>query len=251
MASGNFALGLKHHILNGRLSEAKKVLAVAQIPLEEVADDDQNTPLHWCAQGLEVEASKREASESETLAFLLQNGAPKNRQNMLGETPLLTAVKLAVIDETRAITLVQDMLKHGADASRPDNVGETPLMEAAVGRYLAIGRLLLEHRANPLAESAHGHTALSLLEGDDSEDFVALLEGPLAVRAAREAQESSNEDAGETAQERQQKAEVRFEQKAKLFNQTLFGQKLRPGLAKDQDKAGKPYPEYGTLHDID
>jgi len=249
MAAANFALGLRHHLLNGRLGEAKKLLAVAQISLEDVTDEDQNTPLHWCVQGLEVEAEKRESSECETLAFLLQNGAPKNRQNLLGETPLLTAVRLATLNESRATALVQEMLKRGADASRPDNVGETPLMEAVVADFQGIARILLEQRANPLAESSTGHTALSLAEADGNEACVTLLKGPLAERAAQDARK---EDAqGDTIEERQQKAEARFERQAKVFNQTLFGQKLRPGLAKDQDKAGKPYPEYGTLHDID
>eukprot|EP00812_Abedinium_dasypus_P014418 NODE_7942_length_410_cov_302.281690.p4 GENE.NODE_7942_length_410_cov_302.281690~~NODE_7942_length_410_cov_302.281690.p4 ORF type:complete len:66 (+),score=15.38 NODE_7942_length_410_cov_302.281690:3-200(+) len=65
----------------------------------------------------------------------------------------------------------------------------------------------------------------------------------MGSRAAAECGEAKDteEPAIETARERQ----------AKRKEQTLFGQKLTPGLAHDKDKPGKPYPEYGTLYDID
>jgi len=243
-------LALKHHVLNGRLAEAKKVLASAQLSLEDCVDEDGNTPLHWCAKGLEIEAEKREAPDQETLAFLLQNGAPKNRQNALGETPLLLTVRLATLEPARAKTLVEEMLKKGnVDPCRSDISGETPLMEAAAAGLEPIGRLLLEARANPLTESSSGLTAAKLAEDSGVDEFVKLLKSPLAERAAREAREEEAD--GRTAEAREKASELMRERKAKKLEQTLFGQKLHPGLAKDKDAPGKPYPEYGTLHDID
>jgi ankyrin repeat protein len=250
MTSVSPVLELKHHVINGRLTQAKKLLTVSQISLEDCCDEDSNTALHWCAQGLGIETEKRVATDVESFVFLLQNGAPKNRQNALGETPLLSVVRMAVAEPDRAELLVEEMLKKGlVDPSRADMSGETPLMEAAAAGLEKIGRLLLEHRANPLAESASGLTAAQLASESDCEGFVKLLKSPLAERAAKEARQ---EDAqGKTMEQREKEKEEKREQMAKKFEQTLFGQKMHPGLARDSDRPGKPYPEYGTLHDID
>ncbi|CAE7249031.1 DNAH6 [Symbiodinium pilosum] len=186
MAGGNTILELKHHVLNGRLAQAKKLIAASQISLEETADEDGNTPLHWLAQALETKAP--EATDQEMLAFLLQNGAPKNRQNSLGETPLMSAVRLFLLDEQRALVLIEELLsKARVDPSRCDMVGETPLMEAAAAGLDGLGEVLLNHRANPLAESSSGLTALQLAQEYKQEAFVTLLKSPLAERAAMEA----------------------------------------------------------------
>lgn len=250
MAGGNTALELKHHVLNGRLTQAKKLIAATQLSLEDAQDEDGNTPLHWCAQGLQTEADRREAKDEETCVFLLQNGAPKNRENQLGETPLMTAVRLATLDPTRAQALIEELLKRGrVDPCRADVSGETPLMEAAAAGLESLGRLLLEYRANPMAESSSGLTAAQLAEDSGCEEFIQLLKSPLAERAAKEARKEESQ--GQTEEERRRLNEVKLERKAKKFEQTLFGQKLQPGLARDRDAPGKPYPEYGTLHDID
>jgi len=249
-AQENFALALKHHILGGRLASAKKILASSQLSLEDTYDEDGNTALHWCAQGLQTEVDKREATETETFVFLLQNGAPKNRQNNLGESPLMAAVRLATLEPKRAATLIEEMLKKGkVDPSRVDMSGETPLMEAAAAGLDDIGKLLLEYRANPLAESSSGLTAAQLADESGCEAFVELLKSPLAERAAKEAR--TEEAQGKTEEQLQKERDARREKQAKKFDQTLFGQKMHPGLAKDKNAPGKPYPEYATLHDID
>lgn len=248
--AGNQVLEFKYHVINGRLTQAKKLLSASQLSVEEASDEDSNTPLHWCSQGLQTETDKRAATDVETFMFLLQNGAPKNRQNAIGETPLLTAVRQAVAEPERAASLIEEMLKKGmADPCRADISGETPLMEAAAAGLEDVGKLLLEHRANPLAESQSGLTAAQLAAESDCEAFVQLLKSPLAERASKEAR--VEEQQGKTMEQREKERQERREKQAKKFEQTLFGQKLRPGLANDADKPGKPYPEYGTLHDID
>ena len=83
--------------------------------------------LHWLALSL---AEPPQESPQEMLAFLLQNGAPKNWQNSLGETALMAAVRLAALEPQRTLSLIEDFLVKGrVDAGRPDLVGETPLME--------------------------------------------------------------------------------------------------------------------------
>ncbi|CAK0824854.1 unnamed protein product [Prorocentrum cordatum] len=146
-AGGNSALELKHHVLNGRLAQAKKLLASTRISLEDCQDEDGNTALHWCAQGLQTDAETREVPDEEMLIFLLQNGAPKNRQNRIGETPLMGAVRMATLDPLRAEALISALLSKGhADPRRADVSGESPLMEAAAAGLEEVGRLLLEHR---------------------------------------------------------------------------------------------------------
>lgn len=248
MDGGNAALTLKHHILAGRLRQIRLALAAAEVSLEDCCDEDGNTPLHWCAQGLQTEQGRREASAEETCLLLLQHSAPKNRQNNLGETPLLTAVRAAVADPAKAEVLIREMLgKAAADPCRADLTGETPIMEACAAGLEPIARLLLECKADPLASSTSGMTAAQLAEESGNDDVVTLLKSPLAVRAAREARTRA---AGEATEEASTESYERKEaQRAQRLGETLFGQKLRPGLAKDAP--GKPYPEYGTLHDID
>ncbi|CAJ1387733.1 unnamed protein product [Effrenium voratum] len=237
---GNTVLELKYHVLHGRLTQAKKLLAASQVSLEEAADEDGNTALHWLAQALTE--PEKEASEQEMLAFLLQNGAPKNRQNCLGETPLMSAVRLAILEPAQAAAFIEDLLvKARVDPSRGDLVGETPLMEAAASGLEGIGRLLLEHRANPLAESDSGLTAAKLAEQHQAPEFLQLLKSPLAERASQEAKKEDSQ--GRTMEDRRKFADLLREKQAKKFDQTLFGQKLRPGLAHDKDGPGKPYAE--------
>lgn len=237
---------LKHHLINGRLDRAKTLLATLRLSLEECTDDELNTPYHWCVQGLEVEKDKREVPDEEVLVFILQLGAPKNQRNLLGETPLLTAVRLAMLEPKRAEALIKRMLVAGmADPCRPDIMGETPLMEAAASGLRGVVQTLLEHYANPLAQSINKLTAIQLAEETGEEAIVQLLKSPLAERAARENRLRNDEGTHE-----QTSVKIR-EGKVGRSEQTLFGQKQHPGLAWDQDMPGKPYPEYGTLHDID
>ncbi|CAJ1423237.1 unnamed protein product, partial [Effrenium voratum] len=153
-------------------------------------------------------------------------------------------------EPAQAAAFIEDLLvKARVDPSRGDLVGETPLMEAAASGLEGIGRLLLEHRANPLAESDSGLTAAKLAEQHQAPEFLQLLKSPLAERASQEAKKEDSQ--GRTMEDRRKFADLLREKQAKKFDQTLFGQKLRPGLAHDKDGPGKPYAEYGTLHDID
>merc|ERR1712039_595432 len=93
----------------------------------------------------------------------------------------------------------------GVDPCRADISGETPLMEAAAAGLEDIGRLLLEHRANPLAESSSGLTAAQLAAESDCESMVQLLKSPLAERAAKEARAEDAE--GKTMEQRAKEKE--------------------------------------------
>ncbi|OLP97717.1 hypothetical protein AK812_SmicGene19914 [Symbiodinium microadriaticum] len=134
-------------------------------------------------------------------------------------------------------------------SSRPIPPLGSPHVVAAAAGLEGLGETLLTHRANPLAESSSGLTAMQLAQEYGQVAFVQLLKSPLAERAAMEARKE--EASGRSQEDAQRMAELRREKQAKKFEQTLFGQKLRPGLAHGKDEPGKPYAEYGTLHDID
>ncbi|CAK0824850.1 unnamed protein product [Prorocentrum cordatum] len=296
-AGGNSALELKHHVLNGRLAQAKKLLASTRISLEDCQDEDGNTALHWCAQGLQTDAETREVPDEEMLIFLLQNGAPKNRQNRIGETPLMGAVRMATLDPLRAEALISALLSKGhADPRRADVSGESPLMEAAAAGLEEVGRLLLEHRkklkskkkkttyytkkASPRAPRQPAGGELLRADGRAAGAGVRLrgLRAPAEVAPRREnaralasyvlvqavlvavaafpcgspGQEVCLEEAlGRSEEHLQGHRERRREGEAKQLEQTLFGQRLRPGLSCDRGRPGHPYAEYQTLHDID
>merc|ERR1719335_44693 len=99
-------------------------------------------------------------------------------------------------------------------------------MEAAAAGLEGIGKILLEHRANPLAESASGLTAAQLASESDCEAFVKLLKSPLAERAAKEARQEDAE--GKSMEQRAKEKDERRAAQAKKFEQTLFGQKMYP-----------------------
>merc|ERR1712032_136165 len=165
----------------------------------------------------------------------------------------MTAMRVAHSDSVRAQALVDVLLTRAMiDACQPDSMGETPLMEAAAAGLTDLGRLLLEHRANPLATSSTGLMASQMAETSGHIEFMNLLKSPLAERAARDAATRESHGGVEGYDEEDDTMqEKRMERSAKRFEQTLFGQKMHAGLARHKDAPGKPYPEYGTLHDID
>merc|ERR1719301_171074 len=154
--------------------------------------------------------------------YLVSQNAPRNRQNVLGETPLLAALRAPPAgEEGIAVTerLVGEMLKEaGADPNRVDMTGETALMEAASAGYESIGKLLLEHRADPEKMSSAGLTAVDLAAEAGASSFADLLKSPLAQRAINEAKAKRTEE------------EAREKENVKDFNtskkeQLLFGQR--------------------------
>ncbi|CAK0824849.1 unnamed protein product [Prorocentrum cordatum] len=236
-AGGNSALELKHHVLNGRLAQAKKLLASTRISLEDCQDEDGNTALHWCAQGLQTDAETREVPDEEMLIFLLQNGAPKNRQNRIGETPLMGAVRMATLDPLRA--------EASPRAPRQPAGGELLRADGrAAGAGVRLRGLRAPAEVAPRRENARALASYVLVQ--------AVLVAVAAFPCGSPGQEVCLEEAlGRSEEHLQGHRERRREGEAKQLEQTLFGQRLRPGLSCDRGRPGHPYAEYQTLHDID
>lgn len=118
-------------------------------------DADANTMLHRCAAGAAAASGGTEVAR-----LLLEAKAEVNDRNLLGETPLLVAVRAA---GDPAEALVRLLLEASAEPGHADALsGETALMEAACRGELGISRLLLEAGADPAQKNSHGLTARDL-----------------------------------------------------------------------------------------
>jgi uncharacterized protein len=60
----------------------------------------------------------------------------------------------------RDVPMATLLLEHGANPDHPSAGALTALHRAAIRGHTEIVRLLLAHRANPLARDRSGHTAL-------------------------------------------------------------------------------------------
>ena len=97
------------------------------------------TPLHFAATYGHLELAR----------VLLAHGADVDDATP-GETPLDRAV---IMHDVPMATL---LLEHGANADHPSAAGLTALHRAAIRGHTEIVRLLLAHRANPLARDPVG-----------------------------------------------------------------------------------------------
>eukprot|EP00928_Gymnodinium_smaydae_P017908 TRINITY_DN16833_c0_g1_i1.p1 TRINITY_DN16833_c0_g1~~TRINITY_DN16833_c0_g1_i1.p1 ORF type:complete len:547 (-),score=101.31 TRINITY_DN16833_c0_g1_i1:111-1751(-) len=126
---------------------------------------DGTTALHACA------ARKSSPGGLESVRLLLQAQAAIDARNLLGETPLLLAVRAAAAqrsecDESagdeRRLALVRCLIDSRADVDQADALlRETPLMEAACCTDRALCTLLLDCNADVSRRSAAGLSALS------------------------------------------------------------------------------------------
>lgn len=110
-------------------------------------DDSGTSALLWAAR------SPYKWEGKNCVQFLLENGAKANMANNKGETPLLVAEKLEVL---------QALLAHGADVNAQDENGQTALMHIAQ-IYDPKGektKWLLEHGADVNRRDKKGKTAL-------------------------------------------------------------------------------------------
>jgi len=101
------------------------------------------TALHYAAS----------KGKGEVVAFLLENGADPNAEDMIRRTPLYHAVWQGHED------IVSLLLARGATVNVRDKHGTTPLHNA---RTVAVARLLLEAGADVNAKNEDGLTALDL-----------------------------------------------------------------------------------------
>lgn len=141
----------------GRAKELLSGQQEAGLDLARV-DDEGGTVLHTCAgRPPEQPAAVRVAK------LLLQARASVNATNLLGETPLILAVRASADARARnlRLELPREFIAARADLNVSDAVlHETALMEAAGIGDAELVVLLLEARADHARASANGHTAL-------------------------------------------------------------------------------------------
>jgi len=140
-------------------------------------DVEGNTLLHRWLQGSaestadgEV-ASVRQESDGRMVQLLVAAGAPVNAVNVLGESPLVTAVRSSVRLDT-----VRMLLNASADLACADLLlGETALMEAACSGDIELCRLLLDSKANPMQRNRRGLSACDLAAEAGNSEMLGIL----------------------------------------------------------------------------
>lgn len=175
--------------------KVQEVLQLAGSKVLERKDGDGNTALHL--------AAKISASETSTsiLSYLQHCKADLEARNVLGETPLILAVREALDGKEPGkpgesdpgwLGAVSCLLEGRADPNGADELNEeTPLMEAACYGSCEMCQLLLDFQADVLMKTASGGTAMDFASSEGHDPLVKLLGRELAAREAREAREAS------------------------------------------------------------
>jgi len=132
-----------------------------------VADDDGNTALHRSVTVVPPLNGVEEQHAARVTELLLRARATVDTSNVLGETPLVAAVRAAGTSE-----VVQVLLKAQADPNHQDSMRETALMEAACSGAVDLCRCLLDARADPLLQNMQGLTAWDLAQQSGSAKFL-------------------------------------------------------------------------------
>jgi len=138
------------------------------------AAEDQKSLLH-----LAVQASPTEAEApliSAMIWLLLAAGADVHQPDLLGETPLVTAVQTASgIKGAGRLDVIRALIDVDAELNVVEALmNETPLMFAAGEEDLELCQLLLSSRADPLQRNANGLLAADFV-GDPGSDLAQLL----------------------------------------------------------------------------
>lgn len=175
--------------------KVQEVLQLVGSKVLERKDGDGNTVLHL--------AAKISASETSTsiLSYLQHCRADLEARNVLGETPLILAVREALDGKEPAkpgepdpgwLGAVSCLLEGRADPNGADELNEeTPLMEAACYGSCEMCQLLLDFQADVLMKTASGGTAMDFASSEGHDPLVKLLRRELTTREAREAREAS------------------------------------------------------------
>lgn len=129
--------------------------------------------------GLHI-ATKR--SDSQWLAFLLQEGANANARDREGNTALMIATQIRWTDGVRILTSIK------AQIDAQNRLGETALLKAVQNRDSFTAKLLLDAGANPDLTDNSGASPRRLADEDPRATAVARLLKDIPVRAAKPVQ---------------------------------------------------------------
>lgn len=172
----------------------QEVLQVVGSKVLERKDGDGNTVLHLAAQ---ISASETSTS---ILSYLQHCRADLEARNVLGETPLILAVRQALDGKEPGkpepdpgwLGAVSCLLEGRADPNGADELNEeTPLMEAACYGSCEMCQLLLDFRADVLMKTASGGTAMDFASSEGHDPLIKLLRREVTAKEAREARDAS------------------------------------------------------------
>lgn len=90
--------------------------------------------------------------------------ADLHHQNDDGETPLIKALKFSHRDNAPSCMVAKKLIRLGADVNKQDNLGYTPLMWAVRNKLKEVILLLLSFGADTMLVDNNGKTAATLVE---------------------------------------------------------------------------------------
>eukprot|EP00438_Fugacium_kawagutii_P008789 Skav235604 [mRNA] locus=scaffold3336:75996:77273:+ [translate_table: standard] len=154
-------------------------------------DGDGNSVLHLAATSI----SETGAS---ILSYLQHCKSDLEAKNVLGETPLILAVRAALETEPEPgwLSLVSCLLEGRADPNAADELNEeTPLMEAACYGSRDMCRLLLDFKADALMKTANGGTAIDFASGGQVAKLLGQAQAAQAAQADQAARPPSSKPA--------------------------------------------------------
>ncbi|CAK9008581.1 unnamed protein product [Durusdinium trenchii] len=160
-------------VREGNDFQVQEVLQVAcSEDLLQRKDADGHTVLHLAAKFSAAE------SNASILSYLLHCEADPEARNLLGETPLILAVREALDgkEDPQWLGLVSCLLEGRADPNAADDLNEeTPLMEAACHGNQEMCQLLLRFNADVSKKAATGATAADFAASESCEGHQKVL----------------------------------------------------------------------------
>jgi len=172
---------------SGNLKTVQRLLRSAREPgtLVNKSDSDGTTALILAA------ARPPTATTSEIMGLLLDSRAHPEAQNVLGERPLMLAVRSA-LDRCDGnphgmwMQSVRLLLERSAMPNVADSLtGETPLMEAACRGGSSLCQLLLDRNSTLWQRSFAGLTAWDFANAEGHEDVLKLLDKAASLRRVK------------------------------------------------------------------
>ena len=170
---GAFMKAVSRHDLSAATRGMERARQEAESEPEEdvealvcAMDIDGNTMLHHCMAGPtgpgsgSPTASLSKLMGARIAEMLLEAQADVNAPNLLGETPLLAAVRAPGV---APLEIVRVLLSARAEPGHVDALaGETALMEAACRGEVELCQVLIDGGADPAQKNLHGLTARDL-----------------------------------------------------------------------------------------
>ena len=134
-----------------------------------IVDEGGNTVLH-------IAATLPHDMGRTLIQMALDKGVDINAGNVVGQKPLMSAIKKLIITDDNAgkmnlMSNIKFLLDKGADINAQDNNGQTAFHFACIGSIAALLTLLLSHKPNVFLEDKYGNRAAKYLKTEEVKEI--------------------------------------------------------------------------------